>query len=250
MNYDGLTSTYWKSQIDRVSKLRDKISNQDETPSGRVIPGDGDLTIGKGRRLKVAVMFLDISKFSSRRAESAEEQELLLRMLNLFFSEMIKITEDYGGTVEKNTGDGLMAYFEDNQGSPPEKACKRALSCALTMMAANDHLITPILKATPTEPIEFRLSIDYGYVTIARIGAANRFNANVAIGATANFACKMLSKAQPGEIVLGELAYKEIPMDWRLRFGQLQTNDTGWTYLSTNAPYPLYRYTGRWNKLT
>ena len=32
-------------------------------------------------------------------------------MLSLFFSEMIRVVGDYGGTVEKNTGDGIMAYF-------------------------------------------------------------------------------------------------------------------------------------------
>jgi adenylate cyclase len=45
----------------------------------------------------------------------------MLRVLNLYFSEMIKIAEEYGGTVEKNTGDGLMAYFEDNSGEPKER---------------------------------------------------------------------------------------------------------------------------------
>jgi site-specific recombinase XerD len=40
-----------------------------------------------------------------------------------------------GDTVEKNTGDGLMAYFEDG-GQQGEPGSKRAVACALTMMAA------------------------------------------------------------------------------------------------------------------
>jgi len=43
----------------------------------------------------------------------------MLRVLNLFFTEMIRIVEDYGGAVEKNTGDGLMAYFEDRAADDP-----------------------------------------------------------------------------------------------------------------------------------
>jgi class 3 adenylate cyclase len=197
MNYEGLQACYWKSQIERVRKLRDKIANSEPSSVGRVVPDDEDLAIGTGRRLDVAVLFLDISGFSKRPSETEPDQTLLLNVLNLFFTEMIKIAEEYGGTVEKNTGDGLMAYFEDGGGTPGERGCKRAVAAALTMMASNAYLIAPILRATPIPEILSRVSIDYGSVTIARLGAARRFNANVAIGATANFACKMLSLAQP-----------------------------------------------------
>ena len=122
-----------------------------------------------------------MTSFSSRRSETEEEQELLLRILNLFFTEMIKIAEDYGGTMEKNTGDGLMAYFEDGGGEPREGGAKRAVACSLTMMAANEHLIKPILLATPVPELQFRISIDYGNVTVARLGAARRFTLNPAV---------------------------------------------------------------------
>src|SRR5260370_41133856 len=111
MNYDGLEQSYWTSQIERVESLRSKISARAaaSAPIGRVIPDDDDLVIGTGRRLMLTVMFIDISKFSQRQSITANEQELMLRVLNLFFTEMIRIVEDYGGVVEKNTGDGLMA---------------------------------------------------------------------------------------------------------------------------------------------
>ena len=54
----------------------------------------------------MAVLFLDISGFSVRKSETVEEQGMILKILNLFFTEMIRIAEEYGGTVEKNTGDG------------------------------------------------------------------------------------------------------------------------------------------------
>ncbi|MEQ1885530.1 MAG: adenylate/guanylate cyclase domain-containing protein [Bryobacteraceae bacterium] len=246
MNYDGLQTTYWNGQIARVEKLRARIGEFDGPSIGRVVPLDDDLAIGEGRRLSVAVMFLDISSFSQRPSETEAEQDLQLRVLSLFFSEMIKIAEDYGGTVEKNTGDGLMAYFESADG---ENGSKRAVSCALTMMAANECLIRPILQATPAPEISFRISIDHGWVTIARLGAARRFNANVAIGSTANFAAKMLSFAKAGDIVIGESAKNQLPSQWQISFTELFTRETGWSYRATGRSYPLYRYTGRWAKL-
>lgn len=249
MDYNGLRSNYWQNQGERIAALRSKIVARSAALPGRVVPDDSDLAIGKGRRLHLAVMFLDISGFSNRPAGTFDEQEMLLRVLNLFFSEMIKIAENYGGTVEKNTGDGLMAYFEDGRGDPPEKGTKRALASALTMMATNEYLIKPILVATPVDEIKFRVTIDYGPVTIARLGAAQRFNANVAIGATANFASKMLTLAEPGDIVIGELAMRQLPIDWQILYTELLTTQTGWTYKADSRPYPAYRYTGRWSRL-
>jgi adenylate cyclase len=248
MNYEGLQACYWQQQIDRIEAVRQTIASANPNQPGRVVPDDDDIVIGEGRRLKLAVLFLDISGFSVRLSETEEEQTLMLKVLNLFFTEMIKIAEEYGGTVEKNTGDGLMAYFEDGGGIPPETGSKRAVACALTMMAANAHLIKPILDATPVPEIKFRVSIDSGFVTIARLGAARRFNANVAIGATANFASKMLRFAEAGDIVIGATVRDGLPAAWH-QFTQPMAVTTGWSYRQSGLPYLLYKYTGRWNRL-
>lgn len=245
VNCDELGAAYWQQQIERVERLRSKIAARDPVAVGHVVPADDDLVIGDGRQLALAIMFLDISGFSTRAGATYAHQALMLRILNLFFTEMIRVAEDYGGTVEKNTGDGLMTYFEAPAGSADD-ASKRAVAAAMTMLAANEHLITPILKATGVVPIRFRISIDHGEVTIARLGAARRFNANVAIGAVANFASKMLAFAKPEEIVLGAAAFAHLPVPWQLNWTELVTADSGWRYLDSTIPYPLYRYTGRW----
>lgn len=249
MDCNGLRKTYWEAQIDRVRKMREKISSGIGASAGRIIPEDEDLALGEGRRLELAVMFLDISDFSSRPMETAAEQDMMLRVLNLFFTEMFKIAEDYGGTVEKNTGDGLMAYFENDPLPDGENASKKAVACALTMLKANMHLISPILRATPVPEIEFRVSIDHGLVTIARMGSAKRFNANAAIGATANFASKMLRYAKPGDVVIGESVKNQLPQEWQNRWTELATLETGWVYMATQRTYPLYRFFGHWNQL-
>jgi class 3 adenylate cyclase len=250
MNYDGLERTYWESQIGRVEQLRQKIATRAAAPAGRVIPDDADLAIGSGRRLPATIMFADISGFSERRSVTAEEQELMLRVLNLFFTEMIRIVEDYGGVVEKNTGDGLMAYFEDRSAQDPGgNSVKRAVACALTMDATNEYLLAPILRATGVPPLRFRTAMDYGRVTIARIGAPQRFNANVAIGNTANFASRMLAMINPDDIALGANAYFRLPVFWRTTWTEISPVRTGWSYLDSPLPYSLYLYKGCWARL-
>ncbi len=246
MDYERLALPYWNEQVARIENIRLRIAEQDEAiRAGRVVPETADLVIGSGRQLRMAVMFLDICGFSQRPSENSSEQETILRVLNLFFTEMIRVAEEYGGTVEKNTGDGLMTYFEDGAGNPPEDGCKRALSCALTMMHTNTALINPIIQASGLEEIHFRVGIDYGIVTAGRLGAAGRFGALVAIGTTANIASKMLSVAGVDEILLGESVFNQLPQDRRQR-ARLHQLDTGWVYRQTRAAYPFYRYDGRW----
>lgn len=251
MDYESLKKSYWEAQSQRVQRLRDRIrEREDALANGRVVPDGTDLALGSGRRLNMAVMFIDICSFSGRPAETDVEQRAMLAALNLFFSEMIRVAEDYGGTVEKNTGDGLMAYFEDNAGTPPESGCKRAVACALTMMAAREHLIDPILLASSFTPFAFRISIDYGTVTVAKLGVARGFNSYVAIGTTANFAAKMLNKAGAQDIVIGASVRSNLPLNWQTQFAQVHPESTGWTYRISNEPYLLYKYIGRWARLT
>ncbi|WP_186170258.1 adenylate/guanylate cyclase domain-containing protein [Burkholderia gladioli] len=251
MNYDGLTRRYWESEGQRVEALRNRIrEREDAIAAGRVIPDGADLALGRGRRIPLAVMFIDICGFSRRFSETPTEQSAMLAALNLFFSEMIKIAEDYGGTVEKNTGDGLMAYFEDNGGDPPEIGCKRAVACALTMMAAREYLISPVLEASGFTPFSFRISIDHGPVTIANLGVARGFNSYAAIGTTANFAAKMLAHASDQEIVIGHSVRQQLPLDWQVNYTEVHPQPTGWIYTATGLPYLLYKYIGRWIRLT
>jgi adenylate cyclase len=250
MNFEGLQTSYWNSQLSRVEDLRRKISGGEGTPAGRTIPDADDLVIGAGRRLPLTILFTDICGFFSRTSLTVEQQEMNLRMLNLYFTEMIRIVEDYGGTVEKNTGDGLMAYFEDSADhGRDDNSTKRALACTLTMCAANQHLISPILRATGLPPIQFRTSLEHGPITVAKIGAPRRFNANVAIGNAANFACKMLRHVGPDQVGLGYAAHLRLPESWRSRWSTLMDVSTGWVFVDSNKPYPLYLYSGRWVKL-
>ena len=168
-------------------------------------------------------------------------------MLNLYFTQMIRIVEDYNGHVEKNTGDGLMAYFVDDAEQGIASA-QVAVACALTMDAVNRQLISPVIQATRVDPIAYRTSMDTGPVTVARMGAPTRFNSNVAIGNVANFAVSLLKLIEPGDIALGASAQVSLPEDWR-GWTESSPRQTGWTYVGTTTPYPMYLYRGRWARL-
>lgn len=241
-----LTSAYFRAQIGRVIGTLNKITARpNQAPAGRVIPEADDIAIHDGRRLEATVMFLDICKFSGRPCEGADEQMAIVQILSLFFTEMIRIIEDHGGFVEKNTGDGLMAYFAQND-LPGITIQQRALSCALTMFSAAENIINPLLIRSNIAPLQFRICMDHGQITVAKVGAARRFNGIVAVGTTANIASKMLAVAQPDTILLGDMMRQGLPAEWVRQFVQLETANSGWVYRQSNSPYPFWQYTGRW----
>jgi class 3 adenylate cyclase len=241
-----LTQEYFYRQKARTLETLRRIVSRDPVTAVRVIPTAEDLAIHDGRRLEEAtVMFLDISKFSIRPAWTDAEQQVLLQILSLFFTEMIHIVEDYGGVVEKNTGDGLMAYFV-RRTEDTISVQQRALSTALTMFTAADKLINPILLQSNLEPINFRICLNHGPITIAKVGAARGFNGIVAIGTTANIASKMLGFADPNTILIGAKFYAGLPITWTSQFAKFKTQDTGWIYLADRTAYSFWVYTGRW----
>jgi len=248
VDYDKLPLAYWRDQAARIEEIRQRIRGRQQVVSpGHALPGDDALAAGTGRRLPLAVMFLDICGFSSRWSWTTQEQDLLLRIFDLFFTEMIRTAENYGGQVEKNTGDGLMAYFEDNAGDPPADGCHRAVSCALTMQYATAFLINPVIRASNAGELHFRIAIDWGYVTIANIGAPRRFRGLVAIGSAANLASKMLSVGTADQIIMGEYAVARLSAA-RQAACVLHKADTGWIHRATGAPYRFYRYQNVWSE--
>ncbi|MEJ7925993.1 adenylate/guanylate cyclase domain-containing protein [Sphingobium sp. AN641] len=241
-----LTPAYYRAQIGRVVATLNKIVKRPNPLTlGHVVPDADDIAIHDGRRLEATVMFLDICKFSNRPCESAEEQVTIVQILSLFFTEMIRIIADHGGVVEKNTGDGLMAYFAKND-IPGISIQQRALTCALTMFSAADNLINPLLSRSNIQMIDFRVCLDHGFITVAKVGAARGFNGIVAVGTTANVASKMLKVAGANTILLGNEMLSGLPAGWVQQYVQLETLESGWTYRQSQTAYAFWRYIGRW----
>lgn len=238
------TQTYINTIESRLGAQLEAFAKQDVIKEGYVVPDEESTVLGTGTRIDTVILFLDIASFSGRLSNSSLEQDHLLRALNLFFCEMARIINDYGGHIEKNTGDSLMAYFPD---SPLNyKAVEQAVSAALTMFFVNNRYLKPILRAVNILPFDFRISLDYGKVTIGRLGAPHLFNSLVAVGTTANIASKIQKFAKSDEIVMGEAAYFQLSSERKKRSVRLWFVDSGWYYLLNGQKYPVYKYNGRW----
>ena len=228
-----------------LNKLREVIPVR----PGRVVPGEDDLMIGDARRLRLAVLFLDICKFSRIPNYSENDQDEVLKLVNLFMSEMLHIVKVNGGDFEKNTGDGLMAYFKDG---PESESAQRAVDAAVTMHCYNDEVISPGLQRIGLPAVKFRVGIESGLVTIANVGVKGGdgdHRSCVAIGNVANVACKLMTLIPDGGIVLGHHTRSILAEQW-----QKETALVGllpvYVIVGSQAPYPAWALKYRAPKLS
>lgn len=230
------TQRYLQQIIDRgnnrIRVLQDRING---VTTGRVMPDLEQVTIGSGKHFTLAVLFLDICGFSARPNWTNEEQKLMLATMNIFMAEMLNIVRDFGGTFEKNTGDGLMAYFGEGSLKPAERV-QPAVEAAVVMHYANDNLFTPWFQQRGIEPIRFRVGIDIGPVTIARVGLRGDESSIVAIGTPANIACKLMNRIPNGGICIGNEVYANLPNNWTQACRQCD-QPSGFVYVANQAPY-------------
>jgi predicted ATPase/class 3 adenylate cyclase/uncharacterized protein HemY len=168
--------------------LADKVS----TAAGEVL----------GERREVTILFLDIADHTPF-PHALDSEEVYLwtdKVLRL----MAKVIYRYEGTIDKYTGDGLMALF----GMPVahENDPERAVRAALEMLAA----LQPLQEQFREEnEIEFRarIGINTGLAIAGKIGSDSRFEYTV-IGNTVNLADRLQSIAPPNTIAVSFATYQ------------------------------------------
>ena len=165
----------------------------------RYLPGDLTEKIlaqrGKieGERRHVTVMFCDLQGFTPLSEKLGEER--LYSLVDGLFEMMIHKVHEYGGTVNKGTGDGIMALF----GSPIalEDAPQRAIRSALAIQHEMAKFSGTLKKESDAPPLKMRIGIHTGPVVVGTIGNDLRVEFT-AVGDTVNLASRMEGLAEPG----------------------------------------------------
>lgn len=224
----------------RIESLEDKAG---DVRQARIAPRIEQITIGSAVQAQASILFLDICGFSSWPNSNHSEQKTVLKVMNVFMSEMYNIVRDFDGAFEKNTGDGMMAHF-GSEAKTQEERVKPAVEAAVVMHYVNDELISPWLTQNGFNAVKFRVGIDTGPVTIAKVGIAGGMNSLVAIGSPANVACKIMNLIPLGGICIGTHVYNSLPRNWN-RFCSIILKPTGFIYVMTKQPYTAWQLSFR-----
>lgn len=173
-----------------VAGLRERATLQDLF--GRHVGEDvvrnalkaGNIALG-GERRDVAAMFVDL--VGSTRLAQTRAPEDVLRLLNQFFTTIVRVVADEGGWVNKFEGDGALCVF----GAPVETrdSATRALRAARTLRR---ELLT---LAAVTPGLDAAIGISAGAVVAGNIGAEERYEYSV-IGLPVNEANRLTDEAK------------------------------------------------------
>ncbi len=151
-----------------------------------------------GANQQVTVLFADIRGFTA--LSEKEKPEKVVNLLNRYFSVMTEIIFEFGGTLDKYIGDGMMAIF----GAPTagEEDALNAVKAAVTMQKRLTQLNAE-LGAEGYGSISVGIGLHTGEATIGYIGS-NRRSEYTAIGDTVNLASRLESNAAGGQILMSE----------------------------------------------
>ncbi len=155
----------------------------------------GDVVL-TGEKREVTVLFADIRNFTSF-AESRAPEEVM-RQLNDVLGRLADTVLEWGGTLDKFLGDGLMAVW----GAPVRHAddATSAVSAALRMLNEVQVLNQ---QREDEAPFELGIGINTGMVLAGSLGSQRRTE-YTCIGDTVNVASRLCALAAPWEILVGE----------------------------------------------
>ena len=157
--------------------------------------------IGKddAERKQVTVLFADV-KGSMDLAEQHDPEEWR-KIMQRFFSILTEAVERFEGTVDKFTGDGIMAVF----GAPiaHEDHARRACYAALQMLDDVGEYAGELRRAQGLN-FSVRIGINSGEVVAGAIGDGLLEGDYTAIGHTVGLAQRMEALAEPGKAYVTE----------------------------------------------
>ncbi len=145
-----------------------------------------------GETRTVTALFADLAGFTSY--SEAHEPAQVISMLNTYWESVVPVIDGAGGSIEHFAGDGVLVLF--NAFIDQLDHASRAAHCGLAILR-----VTDAIAAANGWP-RFRVGINTGPVAAGNVGAAGR-RSFATIGDTTNLASRLMSAAQPGQIVIG-----------------------------------------------
>jgi PAS domain S-box-containing protein len=155
-----------------------------------------------GVRQSITVLFADIHQFTN--FSERNQPEILFEILNSYLSLAAQAVLEEEGTLDKFMGDAVMALW-----NAPDPQPDQTLRAARAAIAMNQAIRQHRSLMSADQQLFFSVGINLGDAMVGNVGTPDLFN-YTAIGDTVNYAQRLESIAEPGQIILSKAAYNAI----------------------------------------
>ena len=177
------------------------------------------------------VCIIDIIQSTIATANLSDKQTE--KFYGLFINSFAEIIKKFNGIIVKNIGDSILFYFPKIE-SGDTSALKNVLDCCLSISEYNLE-INKKFAQEGLPKIDYRTSITYGTVNIAKIATSS---VDDIFGATVNRCAKINRFALPNNVIVGSDVYENIKSLSDYNFRNMNVNPVG-----TKAIYSVYLVT-------
>lgn len=169
-----------------------------------------------GKRTEITVLFTDIKNFTGLCEKSPPE--IVVNVLNQFFTEMVKIIHKHNGLVDKFIGDAIMAIWGSPKTIEEKDQARLACQCALAMNEELNKLNKEWSKMGTVGDIATRIGINTDVAVTGNIGSLERVQYS-AVGDGVNLASRLegVNKIYGTGILLSEKTAKLLTGNFNLR---------------------------------
>ncbi len=161
-----------------------------------------------GHQVRTAIVMTDLRGFTQISEKMAAAD--VVRMLNIYFQDMIEVLTKHGVLVDKFIGDGLLAYLPVEEGADPRQICEAMFRATIEMRAALQRTNVK-LRAEKLPELTLGAGLHFGDVVLGSIGAQDRMQYTI-IGESVNKTARLESacKELATSITVSEEFYREL----------------------------------------
>ncbi len=185
------------SELERIGRLRRFLSPQ---LADLVI---NDESLLATHRREIVVFFCDLRGFTTF-AEASEPEEVM-HVLGEFHLALGARIDEYGGTLERFTGDGVMVFFGDPVTDPDPAGSAVAMALAVR----DDVRLLAAGWTRRDHDLAVGIGLAQGYATLGRIGYPGRSD-YAAIGSVTNLAARLCADAGPWQVLVTDRVLAQV----------------------------------------
>jgi adenylate cyclase len=171
----------------------------------RILINNPSLAKLGGEKHEITVLFTDIKGFSSISEKVSED--VLVKLLNIYFTDMTNVILENGGAVDKFIGDSIMAFW--GAPLPDSDSAYHACVTAVQMQSQLEKLQTRLIKISGVG-IKQRIGVNTGLCVVGNMGSEQKKNYTVT-GDPVNLASRLegVNKQYGTGILISEFTYKK-----------------------------------------